>query len=96
MFWMGREWQLLHVFYENKNTAMTAGGWWLIIQINHHLSLFKPETELAELRQTKQMLLLADLQWEIGTKCIKYSTQNIQNLENGAEEKMNSALYFLS
>lgn len=32
-------------FCDNKNTAGTAQGWWLIIQINHHLSLFKPEPE---------------------------------------------------
>ncbi len=37
--------QRLHVFCDNKNTAATARGLWLIIQINHHLSLFKPEPE---------------------------------------------------
>ena len=59
--------QRLHVFCDNKNTAATARGLWLIIQINHHLSLFKPEPETdwsrLRLRQTKQILLLADLQW---------------------------------
>ena len=35
----------------------------------------------APARQTKQMLLLADFQWEIGPEWIKYSLENIQKME---------------
>ena len=35
----------------------------------------------ARARQTKQMLLLADFQWEIGPEWIKYSLENIQKME---------------